>query len=296
MNFERWRSRIIRVVVWPVLLTYLSPSAFAIDYQVDGTTASDVIDSRSEMSAPRLVHSSTQPSVLSEVIYQNTLGNSEGYPLGLSWNKGSYGTRTLTSAPAGFSAVTGWGVVYPRVGAPVSANPARNSIKIDRFKTYVHLKTGGWIKVQDQAQAGIGGAHYVADFSRDASIPWNAQKLSDGSVSVDAPPAGYNDHFWPGARGTFTAGTVDGAFVVADMKTTDPGANLVAQIGADWWRDASAKYLYQNGVFVNNPVVGGNNFIKLTTEWQTLYYTSLSPRQLEADPPADLLSNPPPRR
>ena len=86
---------------------------------------------------------------------------------------------------------------------------------------------------------------------------------------MDAPPAGYNDHFWQGSRGTFTAGTVDGVFVVANMKTNDPSANLVAQIGADWWRDASAPYLYQNGQFVNNPVVGGNNFIKLTTEWRT---------------------------
>jgi hypothetical protein len=292
MNSQRWRSQIIGVVVWPVLLTYWSPSGFA----RDGAATSDAVDSRSEMPASRLSHSST--TELSEVIYQNTPGNSEGYPLGLSWNKGSYGTRTLTPAPAGFSAVTGWGVVYPSVGAPVRANAAGDNTKIliDRFKTYVHLKSGGWIKVQDQAQSGIAGAHYVADFSGDANIPWNTQKLSDGSVSADAPPTGYNDHFWQGSRGTFTPGTVDGVFVVADMKTNDPSANLVAQIGADWWRDASAPYLYQNGQFVNNPVVGGNNFIKLTTEWQTLYYTSLSPRQLEADPPADLLSTPRPRR
>ena len=44
------------------------------------------------------------------------------------------------------------------------------------------------------------------------------------------------------------------------------------------------------GDFKNNPVVGGNNFIRLTTRWQTLYYTSLSPHELEANQPAHLLS------
>jgi hypothetical protein len=233
---------------------------------------------------------------LTDAIYQNTGGNSEGYPLGLSWDTGIYGTHTLTPAPAGFSAVTGWGVVYPQAGAPLSPSPGDDTVQVANFTTYVHLTDGTWVKVQDQAQSGVGGAHYVADFAGDANIPWQSQNLSDGSVSFNAPPTGYNDHFWQGSRGTFTPGTVDGVFVVADMKTNDPSANLVAQIGADWWRDASAPYLYQNGQFVNNPVVGGNNFIKLTTEWQTLYYTSLSPRQLEADPPADLLSTPRPRR
>jgi len=77
------------------------------------------------------------------------------------------------------------------------------------------------------------------------------------------------------------------------MKTNDPNANLVAQIGADWWLNSTAPYV---SGFANNPVVGGNDFIKLTTEWKTLYYTSLSPQQLEADPPADLLSTLRPRR
>ncbi len=102
---------------------------------------------------------------------------------------------------------------------------------------------------------------------------------------MNAPPMGYNDHFWPTVRGTFTPGTVDGVFVEASMRSSDPAANFVAQIGADWWRSATAQY--QTG-FSNNPVVGGNNFAKLTTQWQTLYYFSGSEQQLRADPPPDL--------
>jgi hypothetical protein len=221
-------------------------------------------------------------SALNEAIYQITPGNSEGYPAGLSWDTGIYGTRTLTPAPSGFSALTGWGVIYPEAGAPVSPNAASDTVQIANFTTYVHLTNGTWVKVQDSAQTGIGGAHYVADFSGNASVPWSEQTLSDGSVSVDAPQTGYNDHFWPTLRGTFTPGTVDGVFVEADIKTNDPSANLVAQIGADWWLNSTATFV---SGFANNPVVGGGDFVKLTTQWQTLYYTSLSPQQLQADPP-----------
>jgi hypothetical protein len=278
-------SRVIGVAVWLVCMACWSPKGFAIDYSRPSASSP----------SPRLVGSSPQPTPLSEAIDQNTPGNSEGYPAGLSWDKGFYGTHTLTPAPSGFSALTGWAVVYREAGAPVSANAPSDTVEIqvDRFKTYVHLTTGGWIKVQDQAQVGIAGSHYIADFSSETHIPLRKQTLPDGSVSMDAPPAGYNDHFWPTVRGTYTPGTVDGVFVEANMKTNDPDANLVAQIGADWWLNATAPYA---SGFANNPVVGGNNFIKLTTEWKTLYYTSLSPQQLEADPPDDLLSTLRPRR
>ena len=227
-------------------------------------------------------------TALTDAIYQNTPGNSAGYPLGLSWDTGVYGTHTLTPAPAGFTALTGWGVIYPEAGASASPNAATDTVQIEGFTTYVHLTDGSWVKVQDQTQSGIGGAHYLADFSGNASTPWQQQTLSDGSVSVDAPLAGYNDHFWPGTRGTYTLGTVDGVFVVANMKTNDPSANLVAQLGADWWSSATATFLYQNGQFVNNPVVGGGDFVKLTTQWQPVYFSSLSASQLQADPPPPL--------
>jgi hypothetical protein len=288
-------SRVVGVIAWLGFLACWSPNGFAIDYDVDGAAASHAIDSRSSTSSPspKLVHSPTQPTALSEAVYQNTPGNSEGYPEGLSWDKGFYGTSRLKPAPAGFSAVTGWGVVYREAGAPVSPNAASDTVQIANFKTYVYLTNGTWVKVQDQAQGGVGGAHYVADFSGNANIPWREQTLSDGSVSVDAPPTGCNDHFWPTVRGTFTPGTVDGVFVEADMKTNDPSANLVAQIGADWWLNYSAQFVTG---FANNPVVGGNNFVKLTTQWQTIYYSSLSPQQLQADPPPGLLNTAAPRR
>jgi hypothetical protein len=262
------------------ILALFLQSGFAGHYAVSssvGQSHSGILSATSDIPA--------EPIALADAIYQNTRGNNRVYPAGLSWNKGKYGTSALRSAPSGFSAVTGWGIVYPEAGAPVSTNAASDTVQIANFKTYVHLTNGTWVKVQDQAQGGIGGAHYVADFAGDAHIPWREQTLPDGSVSVDAPPTGYNDHFWPGPRGTYTPETVDGVFVEATMKTNDPSANLVTQIGADWWLNATAPFV---SGFANNPFVGGNNFTKLTTQWQTLYYTSLSPHQLQADPPAGL--------
>jgi hypothetical protein len=285
MGSKAGRPRILGAVAWLAVLGSFSSNSFAIDDQVDGSVASHATNACAETSSPGPASSSARPTALSEAIHQNTRGNSQGYPAGLSWDTGVYGTTALKPAPSGFSALTAWAVVYPEARAP--ANAASVTVQVTDFATYVHLTNGTWVKVQDQAQDGIGGAHYTADFSNNSNIPWDEQTLSDGSVSFDAPPSGYNDHFWPGVRGTFTPGTVDGIFVEAKMKTNDPDAHLVAQIGADWWLNSTAQFV---GDFKNNPVVGGNNFIRLTTRWQTLYYTSLSPHELEANQPAHLLS------
>ena len=212
-----------------------------------------------------------------------------GVPSYYSWYSGK--TGSASAPPSDFSAVTGWGQVYPEVGAPVDSNPA--SVQIANFQTWVHLTTGGWVEVQDESTNSIGGAHYLADFSGNSSVPWSETKLPDGSVSVDAPQSGYNDHFWPGVRGTYAPGTIDGVYVQANMKTDDPNANLVANLGADWWRSSTATFLYQNGVFVNNPGVGASDWVKLTTNYQTLYFTSLSAQKLQADPPPPLASSSP---
>lgn len=228
-------------------------------------------------------------SSLTDAIYQNTVGNSEGFPLGVPQGYDWYsGTNTIVGdkPPSGFTSVTGWGQVYPQAGAAATTN-ASASVQVANFKTYVHLTNGGWVLVQDQTTNPIDGAHYTADFSGAANVPWIEKTLADGSMTMDAPKSGYNDHFWPGARGTYGAGTIDGVFVEAQMKTNDPNANLVANLGADWWRSPSAPYV--DG-FANNPSPGMSDWVKLTTDYQTLYFTSMSAAQLQADPPPGLSS------
>jgi hypothetical protein len=204
-----------------------------------------------------------------------------GVPTSYSWYRGKNGTIGLTPAPSGFTAITGWGQIYPQAGA--TNTPCH--VLIQGFATYLHRNSGGWELVQSEATNSIGGAHYVADFANNASYPWNETQLADGSVSVDSPNAGYNDHYWPGTRGTFAANTVNGVFVRVMLKTDNANANLVANVGADWWLSATAGYTVVNGVMVNNPGAGMSDWVKLSTDYQPLYFTTLTAAELEADPP-----------
>ncbi len=109
---------------------------------------------------------------LSELIKQNTLGRSEGFPAGVphsySWYKGWNPGGQLTPPP-GFSAVEGWGQVYTEEGAAASANA---DVEVANAKTYVHIKeTGQWVLVQDQSKLGLGGGHFVADFAGNSAYP-----------------------------------------------------------------------------------------------------------------------------
>ncbi|TYO61530.1 DUF642 domain-containing protein [Bradyrhizobium hipponense] len=226
---------------------------------------------------------------LSELINQNTLGRSEGFPAGVphsySWYKGWNPGGQLTPPP-GFSAVEGWGQVYTEEGAAASANA---DVEVANAKTYVHIKeTGQWVLVQDQSKLGLGGGHFVADFAGNSAYPMQVTRLPGGAASFDAPTAGYNDHFWYGSRGTYAAGTVDGVYVQMDMRTTDPNAKLVAMVGVDWWRNATAPFLSDHS---NNPGVGGSNWVELSTQWRTVGYYSMSTAAFQADLPPPLLGS-----
>ena len=226
---------------------------------------------------------------ISNLVQQNTLGQSEGFPLGVpqsySWYKGWNPGGQLTP-PANFTAVEGWGQVYPEVGQPVSTTA---DVQIANAQTWVHIKqTNQWVLVQNQSTLGLTGGHFVADFTGNSATAMPATVLAGGITSFDAPAAGYNDHFWYGSRGTYSAGTVDAVYVQMDMKVTDPNAHLVGMVGADWWRDASAPFLPDHST---NPGIGGSNWVELSTQWQTVGYYSMSTAQFEANLPPPLLGS-----
>lgn len=225
-----------------------------------------------------------------DAITQNTPGYSQAYPAGVpasySWCNGVQ--KGSVAPPAEFSAVTGWGQIYQQAGAPASSNP-NATVHIANARTYVHLKAvGQWVLVQNQATDRITGAHFVADFSGNRSIPMTVTVSADGSADVGLPPAGYNAHFWVPTRGTYDPGTVDGVYVQMDMRVDDPEAKLVANVGADWWRDSTAEYV--NG-FKNNPGAGMSNWVALSTRWSTFYFYSVSTARLEVEPPPPLAAS-----
>jgi hypothetical protein len=227
---------------------------------------------------------------LSEVIAQNTVGGSEGRPAGVPDTWGFYdGVQPAGAAPpSDFTGVTGWAHMYQEAGAPAYSNP-NGSIEVANCKTYVRLKdTGEWVLVQDQASNALAGGQFVTDFSGPA-LDMSIGAGSGGSTAVGAPVAGYMDHVWPSARGTFAAGSVDAVYVQMDMRVTDPNLHLIAQLGADWWRDADALFFED---FRNNPGVGTNNWVGLTTEWKTMGYYSTTTADFQANPPPLLGSGP----
>jgi len=224
-----------------------------------------------------------------DAINQNTPGQSEGYAVGVprtfAWCSGSHKPPGNSAPPSDFTAVTGWGQVYPKVGSAAYSNPD-GSIMVANAKTYVHLRTTReWILVQDQATDDIAGAHFVADFSKNASIEMRVNALPDSSVALGIPRIGFNAHFWLTNRGTYAAGSVDSVYVQMDMRKDNPNVKLVANVGADWWRNSTAAYVRG---FANNPGAGMSNWIELSTQWSTLRFYSGSNSQLQADPPPQL--------
>ncbi|WP_454648830.1 hypothetical protein [Bradyrhizobium liaoningense] len=235
---------------------------------------------------------------LSELIRQNTPGNSEGFPAGVppsynwyyGWNDGG-----LWSPPTDFTAVQGWGQVYPKVGAPPYSN-SDAKVEVANAKTYVRIKQAGeWTLVQDQSRTQLTGGHFVPDFVGNVAIPMKATPLAGATIAFDVPPAGYNNHFWYKARGTYAADTVDAVYVQMEMRVTDPNLSLVAMVGADWWRDAQAPYLDDHS---NNPAVGVSNWVELSTQWKTIGFYSMSAENFRANPAPlrDLVRETPPTR
>jgi hypothetical protein len=222
-----------------------------------------------------------------EAIIQNTPGYSQAYPAGVprtfSWCIGASGDKR--PPPAGFTAVTAWAQIYQKAGTE-TAPETTGQIEVAHTQTYVRMKaTGDWVRVQDQIRDQIEGGHFVSDFAQNRAIPMTIDIQPGGSASMGLPPTGHNDHFWITPRGTFPPDSVDGVYVQLQMRTTATNVGLVANVGADWWRNWKVGYV--DG-FGNNPGAGVSNWVVLGKDWSTLYFFSLSSLEMRTRPPPPL--------
>jgi hypothetical protein len=228
-------------------------------------------------------------SAMDDAILQNTPGYSEAYPAGVprsyAWCSGSYRPAANRVPPPDFTAVTGWGQIYPKAGAPQPVDPDA-TVEIAHAKTFLHVKASDeWILVQDQTKTSLTGSHFVSDFAPKPGLPMKRTATTDGSMSIGIPPKGYNSHFWIIERGVYPAGSIDGVYVEMDMRTTNDTDALVANVGADWWRNATAPFVKD---FSNNPGAGMSNWIELRTAWSTLRFYSMSTSPLSQSKPLPL--------
>ena len=237
------------------------------------------------LAGPRLTHAQTVCTDLTVdcAISQSSSIVTGYYPVGVpsSWSWYATGHISTPTPPSSWTAITGWIHLYPIQGQPfVSAN-----VYVRNFRTYLHKKTGGWVLVQDSSNSptyALAGGMFYQDLSGNSADPLPITQLSGGEYRFPTPTSGRMDHFWPNARGTFTANSVDGAFVIAEVRLDDPNANYIMMTAADWWQNASAAY-------PNNNEVGMSSWMKISTAYQYFMFTTVSKSMLLSDPPPPLV-------
>jgi hypothetical protein len=179
--------------------------------------------------------------------------------------------------PQGWHALTGWGQIYCEEGKPVVAG----NFAIKNQQSWIRKKDGTWVKSQDQATNKLYGSSYAGDFSGSATKWTPIDDPSDGSQYGPTPVASRNVHWYHNDRGSFDEGTVDAVFSCADCKVSNSSMNYIVNMGADWWENQSA-------TMDVNPGAGMANWVKLTSEYRTCYFMSISEEEMRANPPPPL--------
>lgn len=220
---------------------------------------------------------------------QNTLGFSEGLPKGLpsgfDWYNGYF--LWTSAAPAGMTAMTGYGHLWQAEGAIDATIPGL--IMVRNTRAYVRLTADkSWVQVQDQTL--LEGGHFIADYSTGATTALDLIDIGGGVWTMDGPALGWNNHWWPNPRGVYTADTVDGAFVIFEIRVTDPAAvdRIVAGAGIDWWLDADAEFLEDHST---NPAGVIADWVLVTTDWKPVCaYTAASKADFELSLPPPVIA------
>ena len=184
--------------------------------------------------------------------------------------------------PAGYAAMTAWGMVT----VPTTGNPSTNTlVNIRNMQTWVLSKSSGvWSQVQLTSQPN--GGMYIDDFSFDDNFPADTIIEQDGTLAVANVGGGYTYHFYPLERASMNPNDIGGVVVlfearliVADSsKPDDRGiAQYIANAGGDFWQS-----LTSGGT--TGPIADGKlKFVK--PDWRSFAITTMTLSQLTANPP-----------
>ncbi len=222
-------------------------------------------------------------------------GDTGVYPVlnfGFSWYFGgeSYLGDPMRIPSNRWSAMTVWHIIYPEAQSPGGAAKStvtNKNIIFRRYHSWVHLKSGGWVKTQGGPPDHL--VTWQADAEQSNSLRGDAQNriINDPSTGEplyyeNGPAPGWMNHGWLNARGTFANGAIDGAYSTFDVRCDQPGANLLVASGIDWWESNTAPW-------PNNTGYSQSSWIRVTTDWKTITGTSLSEELLRRDPPPPLV-------
>lgn len=224
---------------------------------------------------------------MAQVLFQNDWGRrgivQADIPFhgGEGWGDGKYGyppTADVTN-------YSPWGVVSQQVGKDADENA---SINVKDQHVYFHLKGGGWVEAASPANTGYWEAEYRRDFAGNQSWGNGAGNAADGSYQFRAPSEGRVDHFGSGNTPLkFDPAKYDGIFQSIDAKADRDNSGLVINFGGDYQRDygITQNEAGQTEANLRNPPAGANNWTTLTSDYQRLYFTTMTDEAFKNDPP-----------
>jgi hypothetical protein len=220
--------------------------------------------------------------VLCRMVQHTTSRNTllpAGVPRHYDWYRGGR-IWAGNSPPKGFDWVMPWGTIYP---AQASRFDARAVISIRKLHLYALSRaTGRWEAVSCNARAV--SRLYVADFKGNSSLTDSTQYFGRDALSAHLAP-NHNLHFYLDDRVKLPRSQFGGLIVSYEAKI-EPGSGsdtaVVANSGIDYWSSRTAPWA---GTGVNNRDAFVGSFVPLTDQYQTIYGTTLSLRELRQFPP-----------
>jgi hypothetical protein len=204
------------------------------------------------LNAPKL----TTADVIKQNVktYQAEGVRPSGVPYWWDWYSGANKAIGLKLEP-GFLENTGYGIIHELKG---SKQPNHVKAYIGPIEVWLYGSDGKWRKV---IHSKVYGSNYRADFKNNESKPWKATTIMDDKVIVAEPEPDYNLHFWNYTnRGIARPDDI----YVYTRYYAKAGANnaLVACAGDDQYNGAKSNSM------------GQSNHMLLTTNWQSIVYTS----------------------
>jgi len=188
--------------------------------------------------------------------------------------------------PPGIEDFAPWSVVSQEQGKVADRN---TQITVSNQHVYFHKKDGsGYVDAANPGNTGFWEGYYYNDFRGNASFNDPSQKVVDGGFQFTSAPEGQVNHLGNGNTPVhFDPNLYDGVFVRMDAKADRDNSNLVIDLAGDYYRPTGKIWGEdgQNDSNLRNPGAGTSNWTRLTSQTQTLYYTTMDADTLRNEPP-----------